>query len=133
MAIDPTQLLLPRPMMKLDDTIVRAPKNLLRAFIASAELGGLEEKQAAAAAGMDPATWSQFKAGDRGIKPLALDGFMDQCANELPLANWAYRRGYMLVPLESELERRLRLEEEKREKVEAENKVLREVIHGRTR
>jgi hypothetical protein len=131
MAIDPTQLLLPRPMMKLDETIVRAPKNLLRAFIAAAELGGLEEKQAAAAAGMDPATWSQFKAGDRGIKPLALNGYMDQCANELPLANWAYSRGYVLVPLESELERRLRLQEEKTQRVEAENKVLREVLSAR--
>lgn len=131
MAVNPAQLAIPRPLMRLDDTIVRAPKNLLRAFVTAAELGGLEDKQAAAAAGMDPATWSQFKAGDRGIKPLELNGYMDQCGNELPLANWAYQRGYMLVPLESELERRLRIERELREKVEAENKVLREVLQGR--
>jgi hypothetical protein len=131
MANPPEQLSLPRPLMKLDDTVIRAPKNLLRAFIAAAELGGLEDKQAAAAAGMDPATWSQFKAGDRGIKPLALSGYMDQCANELPLAHWAFSRGYMLVPLESELERRLRIEREGREKVEAENKLLREILSKR--
>lgn len=131
MASNPAQLLIPRAMMRLDDTVIRAPKNLLRAFIASAELGGLEDKQAAAAAGMDPATWSQFKAGDRGIKPLELNTFADQCGNELTLAYWAYSRGYMLVPLESELERRLRVEQEKRQKVEAENKVLREVLTAR--
>ncbi len=119
--------------MKLDDTVVRSPKNLLRAFIAAAELGGLDDSQAAAAAGLDPSTWSLFKAGTRGIKPLELNGYMDQCANELPLAYWAFSRGYSLTPLESELEKRLRTEQEARQKVEAENKVLREVIGARVR
>ncbi len=128
-----SQLSLPRPLMKLDDTVVRSPKNLLRAFIVAAELGGLDDGQAAAAAGMDPSTWSLFKAGTRGMKPLEMNGFMDQCANELPLAYWAFSRGYALTPLESELERRLRLEQEARAKVEAENKVLREVIGARVR
>lgn len=128
-----SQLSIPRPLMKLDDTTVRAPKNLLRAFIVAAELGGLDDGQAATAAGMDPSTWSLFKAGSRGIKPLELNGFMDQCANELPLAYWAFSRGYALTPLESELEKRLRIEQEERKKVEAENKVLREVIGARVR
>lgn len=119
--------------MKLDDTVVRSPKNMLRAFIVAAELGGLDDGQAAAAAGMDPSTWSLFKAGSRGIKPLEFNAFMDQCANELPLAFWAHSRGYVLTPMESELERRLRLEQEARAKVEAENKVLREVIGARVK
>lgn len=125
------QLALPRSPIRLDNTVIQTQKNLLRAFITAADLGGLDDKQAAAAAGMDPSTWSQFKAGDRGIKPLELNTFLDQCGNELPLAFWAFSRGYMLVPLESELERRLRLERERREKVEAENKVLREVLGAR--
>ena len=128
-----TQLRLPRPLMKLDDTVIRAPKNLLRAFVVAAELGGLDDSQAAAAAAMDPSTWSLFKGGTRGIKPLEMNGYLDQCANELPLAYWAYMRGYALVPLESELEKRLRIEQEERAKVEAENKVLREVIGARIR
>jgi len=128
-----SQLSIPRPLMKLDDTVIRSPKNLLRAFIVAADLGGLDDSQAAAAAGMDPSTWSLFKAGARGIKPLELSGYMDQCANELPLAYWAFTRGYSLVPLETELEKRLRAEQEARAKVEAENKVLREVIGARVR
>lgn len=123
-----TQLSLPRALMKLDDTVVQQPKNLLRAFIIGAELGGLDDSQAAAAAGMDPSTWSLFKAGTRGIKPLELNTFMDQCANELPLAYWAFTRGYVLTPRESELEKRLRREQEEKVKVQQENKVLREVI-----
>jgi hypothetical protein len=98
--------------MTLDDSIVRSRKSLLHAFISAADQGGLDDKQAAAAAGMDPSTWSQFKAGDRGIKPLVLNSYMDQCANELPLAYWAFSRGYELKPLETELERRLRIKDE---------------------
>lgn len=109
MAINPAQLSIPRPLMKLDESIVRSRKSLLHAFISSADQGGLDDKQAAAAAGMDPATWSQFKAGDRGIKPLVVNSYMDQCANELPLAYWAFSRGYELKPLETELEKRLRI------------------------
>lgn len=119
--------------MKLDDTVIRSPKNLLRAFIVAAELGGLDDGEAAAAAGMDPSTWSLFKNGQRGIKPLELNTYMDQCSNELPLAYWAFSRGYALTPLESELEKRLRVEQEKRQEVERENRVLREVLGARAR
>lgn len=128
-----SQLSIPRPLIKLDDTVVRSPKNLLRAFVMAAELGGMDDGQAAAAAGMDASTWSLFKGGTRGVKPLELNGYMDQCANELPLAYWAFSRGYVLTPLESELEKRLRIEQEKRREVESENKVLREVIGTRAR
>ena len=112
MAINPAQLPILRPLIKLGDSIVQSRKSLLHAFVSAADQGGLEDKQAAAAAGMDPATWSQFKAGERGIKPLMLNGYLDQCANELPLAYWAFSRGYGLVPLESELEKRLRIANE---------------------
>jgi hypothetical protein len=125
------QLRLPRPLMKLDTTVIQSPKNLLRAFIVGAELGGLDDGQAAAAAGMDPSSWSQFKNGMRGIKPLELNGFLDQCANELPLAYWAYSRGYVLTPMESELERRLRIKDEELQKVKDENKLLREIAVGK--
>ena len=119
--------------MKLDDSIVQRPKDLLRAFVIAADLGGLDDKQAAAAAGMDPSTWSQFKAGDRGIKPLELTGFLDQCGNELPLAFWAYQRGYSLSPMESELERRLRLERERADKAEERVRFLSEFLAGKAR
>lgn len=124
------QLRLPREMIVLDDSIVHTQKNLLRAFITAADLGGLEDQQAAAAAGMDPATWSQFKNGTRGIKPLECNTFLDQCGNNLPLAYWAYTRGFALAPLESELQRQLRNEREKRAEVEKENAILRSLFHG---
>lgn len=128
MAINPAQLCIPRPIMRLDDSVVRSRKSLLHAFVSAADHGGLDDKQAAAAAGMDPATWSQFKAGDRGIKPLMFDAFMVQCANELPLAYWAYSRGYELRPLETELEKRLRLSDEALQDEKKKNAVLLEAL-----
>ena len=126
------ELILPREPMKLDDTIISRPKDLLRAFVMAADLGGLEDKQAAAGASMDPATWSRFKQGDVGIKPASFNTFLDQCGNDLPLAYWARARGYSLTPLESELERRLRLETDAREKAEGEVRMLKGLLVGRT-
>lgn len=131
MAIDPTQLKLPREPMKLDESIIVRPKDMLRAFIMAADLGGLDDKQAAAGAGMDPATWSRFKQGDVGIKPLEMDNYLVQCGNLLPLAYWAYKNGHNITPRESELERQVRVEREAREKAEAENKLLRGLLTGR--
>lgn len=125
------QLNLPREPMKLDVSIIRQPKDLLRAFILQAELGGLDDQQAATAAGMDPSTWSLFKAGTRGIKPLELRSFDGQCGNQLVLHYWAWVSGYVLTPRESELERRLRLKDEELAKVKDENRLLREIAVGK--
>jgi hypothetical protein len=122
------QLQLPRPPMELDETIIARPKDLLRAFVMQADLGGLDDKQAAAAAGMDPATFSRFKQGDVGIKPLNLLAYGEQCGNHLALANWAYRCGYALTVRESELEKRLRRKDEELLRERAENALLRGLI-----
>ena len=114
--------------MRLDDSIVTRPKDLLRAFIMAADLGGLDDKQAAAGAGMDPATWSRFKQGDVGIKPLEMERYLDQCGNLLPLAFWAYRHGQNITPRESELEKQVRTQRERAETAEAENKLLRGLL-----
>lgn len=117
--------------MRLDETVIRAPKDLLRAFVMQAELGGLDDQQAATAAGMDPSTWSLFKAGTRGIKPLELRSFDGQCGNQLVLAHWAWISGFVLTPRENEYERRLRLKDEENEKLRNENRLLREIAVGK--
>lgn len=124
------QLRLPREPAALDDATIRAPKDMIKAFTMAADLGGLDDQQSAAAAGMDPSTWSGFKAGTRGIKPLEFNGFMDQCGNNLPLAYWAYTRGFALTPLETELQRQLRVQEEQNRELQKENAILRSLFHG---
>lgn len=130
MATNGVQLKLPREMLVLDDDIITRPKDLLRAFTMAADLGQLEDKQAAAAAGMDPSTWSQFKAGDRGIKPMEFNAYLDQCGNNLPLAYWAYTRGMRLVPRETELERQLRIAQEALAKSEEKRLYLESLVKG---
>jgi hypothetical protein len=127
-----TQLQLPREPIVLDEVTIRAPKDIIKAFTMAADLGGLDDGQAAAAAGMDPSTWSQFKTGARGIKPLEFNGYLDQCGNNLPLAYWAYTRGFDLTPRESELERQLRVERERTADLQKENAVLRSLFHRTT-
>lgn len=104
---------------------------MLHAFLSAADMKGLEDKQAAAGAGMDPATWSRFKQGDVGMKPAHMNGYLDQCGNELPLAYWAWTRGYILTPRESEMERRLRIECERADKAEEKARLLAELLQGR--
>lgn len=129
-----TNLVLPLRVtpMAIDDSIITRPSSILKAFTLAADLAGLEDKQAADAAGMDAATWSRFKSGQVGMKPDYMDRYFDVIGNELPLHHMAYRRGYQLVPRLSEMERRLAEERQKREAAENENRVLRSVINGRS-
>lgn len=126
-----SQLRLPREPMKLDEVVIQRPKDILRAFVLQAELGGLDDQQAAAAAGMDPSSWSQFKTGTRGIKPLELKSFDEQCGNQLVLSYWAWTSGFTLTPRETELQRRLRLKDEENAKLKDENRLLREIAVGK--
>lgn len=126
-----SQLRIPPEPMKLDEAVIAKPRDLLRAFVIQAELGGLDDQQAAAASGMDPSSWSQFKTGTRGIKPLELLTFDQQCGNHLALANWAWVSGYVLTPRETELERRVRERDEQIKKLQDENRLLREIATGK--
>lgn len=125
------QLLLPRQPAPLEEDYIATRKSILHGFISSADLGGLDDKQAAAGAGMDPATWSRFKQGDVGIKPANFMSFRQQTGNDLALARWAWECGYVLTHRETELERQLRVEREHSQAVEAENALLKKLLQGR--
>lgn len=105
-------------MMQLNESMYTRPSSLLRAIVMCADFGGLAEKEAAEAMGVDNATWSRIKSGTAGIKPDALETFMDACGNELPLYYLAARRGYELVPSQTELERQLAEEQAKTARLE---------------
>lgn len=118
-------------MVAVDTVIVERQPDMTAAILLCQQVGGLEDKQVASALGMDPAQWSRIKTGSAHFPQDRLGKFMDACANEAPLIWLATRRGYALTPLETELERRLRTEREARERVEAENRLLRDLLVGR--
>jgi hypothetical protein len=117
------------PMTALPDEIIAKPSCWRKSILMTADLGGLEDKNAADAMGIAPEMWSRLKTDPRtGVNPDRLEAFMDNCGNELLLHNLAWRRGFKLVERETETQRLLRIEREKREATEAENKILRSLL-----
>lgn len=131
MADESTQLslTLPRKPLGVDIAVVRRLPTLSKAISLSAELAGLvNDKDQARVLDLDATTWSLIKDGKRAFPQDRYETMFDQFGNEVPLIWLADRRGYSLTPLESELERRLRLERERAEKAEATVELLRGLI-----
>lgn len=101
-----------------------------------AELAGYDlDKQACAEVGMDRARWSRIKSGQEGIKPEQLERFMDGCGNDAPLLWLMHRRGWDVTSFrrqETEMERRLRLADERAERLAMEVDVLTKALTGRS-
>lgn len=127
------QLALPmKPeMMALDPKAIEMRTSMTSALMFCAELGGVEPKQLVPGVVKDTESWSRIRSGNQFFPHDRLCAFMDICQNEAPLFWLAHRRGYELVPLESELERQLRIEREARARTEAENRLLRNLLQGK--
>jgi len=98
------------------------------------QLSGLDDKEVTGKHGIvsDTAQWSRIiKSGQHFFPQDKLNSFMNICGNEAPLIWLARSRGYDLIPLESEMERRLRLEREKSFELERENEFLKKLQVGR--
>lgn len=120
-------LALPRKV-EVDSAVICRQPSMTRAIVLCAELAGLEnDKDQARAIDVDATTWSLIRDGKRAFPHDKYESMFDEFGNEAPLIWLADRRGYVLTPKESELERRLRQEREVREKVEAENRILRDI------
>lgn len=115
----------------MDEHVVVRQPSLTRAIVVCADIAGFEDKKAASAAGVDPATWSRIKTGQANFPQENYRTFQTKCGNYLPLQWLARECGFELVHLESELERQLRIANDERAKIEAENKLLRSLLVGR--
>lgn len=97
-----------------------------------AECAGFDlDKQASSIAGMDKARWSRIKAGQEGIKPDQLLGFMDSCGNDAPLLWLLSQRGYDLHSIrkcETETEKLLRTTSEELVRERNERRVLEDAL-----
>lgn len=115
----------------IDDEIVAKQPTLTRALVVCADLGGMEDKEAAAAAGIDPATWSKVKSAQANFPHARFRLYQQRCKNWLPLQWMARDAGFRLERLETVLERDLR--ETKDQLVEERKKsaVLLAALQGR--
>lgn len=117
-------------MIEVDKASIDRRPSFTSALVLCAEIGGMTPQDLAGKIVKDEESWSRIKSPTpkQFFPQDRLNDFMDVCQNEAPLIWLARRRGYELVPLETELERLLRIEREKRAEVEAENRVMRKLL-----
>lgn len=121
-----------RAMQETDLEAIRRQPSMTRAITLCADLGGFEnDKDFCRAIGLDQTSWARIQNAERSFPQDRYEALFDACGNEAPLIWLADRRGYLLTPRETEMEKRLRAEREAREKAEAENRLLRGLLVGR--
>lgn len=125
-------LALPREMQRVDLVTVQRQPSMTKAIVLCAELGGFEnDKDFCRVFDIDPSVWARVKDGERCLHHDKFEQLFDVCANEVPLTWLADRRGYALVPKETEMQRRLRLKEEELAEERLKNSVLMKALQGR--
>lgn len=121
-------------MQRVDIRSIDAQPSLTAAIRLCQQLSGLDDKEIVGKHGIvaDVAQWSRItKSGQHYFPQDKLNAFMDLCGNEAPLIWLARSRGYELTALETEMERRLRLEREKTDELERENVLLKKLLTGK--
>lgn len=107
-AVDYPQLSLVRKAEPVDvplDLVLRQT-TLAGAISLCVQVSGQEEKEIYLALGIDAGHWSRIMKNDAHFPVNKLNDLMDMCGNEAPLIWLANARGYGLVVLKSEAERR---------------------------
>ena len=121
-------------MQDVDVALVSRQPSMTEALILSQTLAGLDDKEICGKGSPvnDTATWSRIKSGTNNFPQDNLIKWMNVMQNEVPLIWLADRMGYSLTPKETETQRLLRIEREKAQRVEEENRLLRKLLIGRT-
>jgi hypothetical protein len=119
--------------IEVDSALVRRQSSMLAAIQLCLQAAGIADKEAHLSLGIDAGHWSRILRGDAHFPLHLLGPLMDMAGNEAPLEWLANSRGYRLEKLESELERMVREEQERNARLDAENRLLREMLVGRGR
>lgn len=126
------RLPLPREMQVVDLATVQRCATMTKAISVCADLGGFEnDKDFCREMELDQAVWSQIQNGARFFPQDKYERLFEACANEVPLIWLADRRGYVLTPKETEMERRLRVAREENEDLRAQNRLLLNIAQGK--
>lgn len=113
------RLSLRREMQVVDMPTIQKLPSMTRAIVLCADMGGFEnDKDFCRKVDLDTTVWARIKDGQRCFPHDQYERLFDECSNEAPLIWLADRRGYELVPKQTEMERRLAVEREARVKAE---------------
>lgn len=117
---------------------VRVPVDLIykqpsfgKAIALCVQVSGLDDKEVYLPLDIDAGHWSRIMKGDAHFPVNKLGDLMDICGNEAPLIWWAHSRGYGLIVLKSEAEKRADDLERQLLEERLKNRVLVDALHGK--
>ncbi len=87
--------------------LVERQTTMAGAIALCVQVSGLEDKEVYLSLGIDAGHWSRIMKGDAHFPVNKLCDLMDLCGNETPLVWLANYRGYGLVMLKTEAQRRI--------------------------
>lgn len=111
--------------------VVCMQQTLAHAIGLAITMSGLDDKEVYGPLGIDASHWTKIKKGDAHFPVNKLNDLMDMCGNEAPLIWLANSRGYGLVVLKSEAEKRADDLQKKLDEAELENRVLMKALGAR--
>jgi len=131
--VDYPELPLARSVEKVEvplGLIVRQP-SLSGAVALCVQSSGLDDKEVYLTLGIDAGHWTRIMKGDAHFPINKLGDLMSLCGNEAPLMWLAHSRGYGLVLLKSEAERRAEQAEARAKAAEEKARWLEDLISRR--
>lgn len=112
--------------------ILKKRKSFLGAINLCIDLSGHEDKELYMSLGIDAGHWSNLRKGKGHFPPDKINELMDLCCNEAPLMWLAESRGYGLVVLQTESERRAEAAEQALADANNKVKMLTDLLQGRS-
>lgn len=119
------------PMQDVPLDSIMARKTLLGAINLCIDLSGLDDKEVYLPLGVDAGHFSNLRKGKGHFPPDKINDLMDLCRNEVPLIWLAHSRGYGLVVLKTEAERRAEAAEKRALEAEKKLAYAESLIKGR--
>lgn len=132
-SVDHPELPLARTADRVDvplELVVKQP-SFAGAIALCVQLSGLEDKEVYLALEIDAGHWSRIMKGDAHFPVNKLNDLMDMCGNEAPLMWLANSRGYGLVILKTEAERRAEAAERALEEERSKVRLLTDLLKGK--
>ena len=113
------------------ELVLRQP-SFAGAIALCVQVSGLEEKEIYLSLDIDAGHWTRIMKGDAHFPVNKLITLMDLCGNEAPLMWLANSRGYGLVVLKSEAERRAEVAENALAEERSKVKLLTDILAGKS-
>lgn len=111
--------------------VVRRQKSSAATFCLAIQSSGLDDQEIYRCLGIDAGYFSRIKKGEATLQGDLVQPFCEVVNNRIYPEWMAWSVGCTLVQIQSDAERQLEAERARREKAEAENRLMRSLLAGR--